>query len=321
MKLTKENVNRNNTRQQKINAQTQYSEINKILKRSIRKDKRNWINEHAKQAEEAERKGGIKELYSITRKLSQRKFRMNRPVKTTSGTFLTTQEIQLKKWEEHFSEIFNTDDNKAGGKQEMRNVKENNSKNENETEVNLDPPTKTEIKLALAQLKNGKAVGLDNINPEVLKVDPEITVEILYPLLKKIWKKEKIPEEWEEGLIIKITKKGDLANCNNWRGITLLNIASKILTRVILNRIHDTAEQHLRKEQGGFRKHRSCVDLINSLRIILEQSVEWQAILYVTFIDFEKAFDFVKREVMWLILQEYGTTRKIIQIIKILYEF
>jgi len=62
------------------------------------------------------------------------------------------------------------------------------------------------------------------------------------------------------------------------------------------------------------------VDLINTLRIILEQSVEWQAILYVTFIDFEKAFDSVKREIMWPTLQEYGTPRKITQIIKILYD-
>jgi hypothetical protein len=76
---------------------------------------------------------------------------MNRPAKTKSGTLLTTHEQQLKRWEEHFSEIFNKDDNKAGCKQEMRNVKENNSKNG--TEVNLDPPTKTEIQLALAQLK------------------------------------------------------------------------------------------------------------------------------------------------------------------------
>jgi hypothetical protein len=79
-------------------------------------------------------------------------------------------------------------------------------------------------------------------------------------------------------------------------------------------------ERHLRKEQAGFRKHRSCVDLINTLRIILEQSVEWQAILYVTFIDFEKAFDSVNREVMWLTLQEYGIPRKIIQIIQMLYD-
>ena len=54
-------------------------------------------------------------------------------------------------------------------------------------------------------------------------------------------------------------------------------------------------EQHLRKEQAGFGKHQSCVDLIYTLRIILEQSIEWQAILYVTFIDFEKALDSVKK--------------------------
>jgi len=87
------------------------------------------------------RKGDIKELYNITRKVSQRKFRMNRPVKTKPGMLLTTQE-ELKRWVEHFSEIFNKDDDKAGSKQEMRNVKENNSNIENETAVNLDPPTK-----------------------------------------------------------------------------------------------------------------------------------------------------------------------------------
>ena len=202
-------MNRSKTRQQKISAQAQYSEINKRVKRSIRKDKRNWINEQAQQAEEAERKGDIKELYSITRKLSKRKFRMNRPVKTKSGMLLTTQVQQLKRWEEYFSKIFNKDDNKTGSKQEGRNAKENkenNSKNNNEREtgVNLDPPTETEIQLALTQLKNGKAAGLDNISPEVLKVDPETTVEMLYPLLEKIWKKQKIPEEREEGLIVYI---------------------------------------------------------------------------------------------------------------------
>jgi hypothetical protein len=151
------------------------------------------------------------------RKLSQREFRMNRPVKSKSGMLLTSQEEQLKRWEEHFSEIFNKDYNRVGSKQEMRSVKEENN-SEKETEVNLDPPTKTEIQLALTQLKNRRAVGLDNINPEVLKVDPEITVEMLYPLLEKIWKDEKIPQDSEEGLIIKIPKKGDLLNCNNWRG-------------------------------------------------------------------------------------------------------
>ena len=84
---------------------------------------------------------------------------------------------------------------------------------------------------------------------------------MLYPLLEKIWNEEKIPEDWEEGLIIKIPKKGDVSNCNNRREVTLLSIPSKILTRIILNRIQNTVEQHLRKEQVGFSKHRRCIKL------------------------------------------------------------
>jgi len=76
---------------------------------------------------------------------------------------LTTQEEQVKRCDEHFSEIFNKADNNVGSKQEIRNVVEEKEDNENENVVNLDPPTKIEIQLALSQLKNGKAAGLHNI--------------------------------------------------------------------------------------------------------------------------------------------------------------
>jgi len=88
---------------------------------------------------------------------------------------------------------------------------------------------------------------------------------MLYSLLEKIWKEEKIPEDWEEILIVKITNKGELSNCNNnSRGVTLLNIPSKIMTRIILNRVQTTVEQHLRKEQAEFCKHRIDVDFVNT---------------------------------------------------------
>ena len=72
------------------------------------------------------------------RKLSKRKFRMNRRVKSKSGSRLTTQEEQLKRWEEHFSEIFKKDDNSVGSEQEI----EDDSENESETEVNVGPSYK-----------------------------------------------------------------------------------------------------------------------------------------------------------------------------------
>jgi hypothetical protein len=150
--MAKENVNRSETRQQKFSKQTQYSEINPLnaeinpirhmlallgahhilhvsrirvnmrVKRSIRKDKRNWINKQVKLAE-GEKKGNIKELYNITRKLSQRKFRMNRPVKTKLGMLLTTQEEQLERRQKHFSQTFNQDDDEAENKKKWEILK------------------------------------------------------------------------------------------------------------------------------------------------------------------------------------------------------
>jgi predicted nucleic acid-binding protein len=68
------------------------------------------------------------------------------------------------------------------------------------------------------------------------------------------------------------------------------------MTIVILARIREKIDQRLKKERAGFRKNRSCVNLINTLRIIItEESNEWNEKLYLVFIDFEKAFDAVSR--------------------------
>jgi hypothetical protein len=132
---------------------------------------------------------------------------------------------------------------------------------------------------------------MDNICPEMLKLDTETSVSLLHSLLTEIWKEEKFPADWKEGLIIKIPKKGDTTKCNNWRGMTLLSIPRKPLSRVLLNRITDVVELCLRKERAGFRCQSSCVDLINTLRMVLQQINEFQTTLYLTFIDFERAFD------------------------------
>lgn len=100
----------------------------------------------------------------------------------------------------------------------------------------------------------------------------------------------------------------------------LLSIPSKVLTRIILERLKEALDKRLRVEQAGFRQDRSCIDHIGTLRIIIEQSIEWQTPLYMTFIDFEKAFDSVDRETIWKLMQHYGIPQKLINIIQQLYE-
>ena len=57
---------------------------------------------------------------------------------------------------------------------------------------------------------------------------------MLHPLLKEVWEQEKVPDDWKKGYLVKLPKKGDLSSCDNWRGITLLSIPGKVLTRIIL---------------------------------------------------------------------------------------
>jgi hypothetical protein len=124
--------------------------------------------------------------------------------------------------------------------------------------------------LAFRQKKNGKAGGSDGIVSEILKANITLSTGTLFPLFQDVWEQEKFPLDWKEGIIVKVPKKGDLGNCNNWRGINLLNVISKVFYRIILNRVSTIIDLKLRPEQAGFRPNCSCVDQINSLRIIIE---------------------------------------------------
>ena len=216
----------------------------------------------------------------------------------------------LDRWSEYFNELLNKD---------SPSINHSPSTPKDALKIRDTPPEMREIKEAIKKLKNGKAPGLDNIHPEMLKVDIDFIANTLQPLLADTWMREEIPQRWKEGLIIKIPKKGDLSQCTNWRGITLLNTINKILAIIIHQRISTALEPVLRKEQAGFRYGRSCVDHINRLRIIIEQSVEFQSPLYLLFVDFERAFDTLCHNRMWTILENYGIPTKMLNLIQDLY--
>ena len=117
-----------------------------------------------------------------------------------------------------------------------------------------------EIRSGIKSLKIGKATGIDNIPSEAIHAGGEVSAEALYKLLNKIWREEKIPDEWKKGLIVKLPKKGDTTHWQNWRGVTVLVIASKILSRIVLDRMKSALDPLLRDEQAYFRPKRFCTD-------------------------------------------------------------
>ena len=82
---------------------------------------------------------------------------------------------------------------------------------------------------------------------------------------KKIWKQKKWPKEWTKSLVIPLPKKGNLKQCQNYRTISLISHPSKVMLRVILNRLKSKAEELLSEEQAGFRAGRSTVEQISTV--------------------------------------------------------
>jgi hypothetical protein len=82
---------------------------------------------------------------------------------------------------------------------------------------------------ALGNLKINKAPGEDNITAELIKNTSHELKKRLHALMCKIWTDEKMPDNWKIGLIVPLFKKGDKMECENYRGITLLNVTYKIL--------------------------------------------------------------------------------------------
>ena len=101
----------------------------------------------------------------------------------------------------------------------------------------------------------------------------------------------------------------------------MLSIPSKILAKLIINRVSNIVDSRLREEQAGFRKGKGCIDQIFALRNIIEQCTEWQRKLYINFVDFEKAFDSTHRNSLWKIFRHYGIPQEIVSTIQSFYNF
>jgi hypothetical protein len=90
----------------------------------------------------------------------------------------------------------------------------------------------------------------------------------------------------------------------------------KILSNILLSRLTPYAEEIIGDHQCGFQCHRSTTDHILSIRQILEKKWEYNEAVHQLFIDFKKAYDSVRREVLYNILIEFSIPMKPVRLIK-----
>ena len=139
------------------------------------------------------------------------------------------------------------------------------------TDTDNYPISKEEVEAAVKSLKKGKSPGIDNIPGELVQAGGDAVIGDLCKICNKIWQTGGWPILWTQSLIITIPKKGNLQQCKNYRTISFTCHPSKVLLKVLLNRLTPQAKTIIAEQQVGFRSGRSTTEQIFNHRILCER--------------------------------------------------
>ena len=267
-----------------------------------------------------------REFWKFIKKLGPRNStKIPLAVYDSDGQLNTDINYVLNKWRTDFSDLLNRPSETTNDAfyvkcmEEKDNIEKNmqNCNSELNEDIGLG-----ELKKIVKKLKNNKASGIDNIPNEVLK--SEFIFTQIHFLMDKLFSLGIIPKNWKMSIISPIPKSStkDTKIPLNYRGISLISCVGKLFSAIVNNRIYEYCERYnlLQDEQNGFRRKRSCEDHIFVLTSIIRNRQLQGSNTYCAFIDMQKAFDWVDRNLLYYILLKNGIQGKIFNCIKSFYE-
>ena len=179
-----------------------------------------------------------------------------------------------------------------------------------------------ELTDAIRSLANGKAVGPDGVSVELFKItlngDPALRRRVL-DIVVRISRESEVPQQqWKYAILMVLHKKKDRTEYGNYRSISLVAHAGKILLKIIARCLSEYCERVgiLPEKQSGFRPNRSTTDMIFVIRRLQELAWKKRIPLYVCFIDLTKAYDSVDRTLLWTVLARFGVPQNMISVIR-----
>ena len=284
----------------------EYRKANKEAKKAVAKAK----SESLKQLyDDLNTKEGEEKIFKIAK--ARQRSRLDKQavniIKDKDGKVLADDEDIQNRWRTYFDTLLNEEFPREP-MDEARPVEGP------EKEI-----TRSEIQEALKRMKNNKAPGPSGMTAEMLRILDLRGIDWLYVILNEFLNEEELPEDMKTSEIVTIYKqKGDALECGNYRGIKLLEVALKLYERVIESRIRERVKIH--SNQFGFMPGKGTTDAIFILRQVQEKILEGNNSRYWSFVDLEKAFDRVPREVVYWSLRRKGITEKLIRTVRTMYD-
>ncbi|XP_043064519.1 uncharacterized protein LOC122320475 [Drosophila ficusphila] len=271
-------------------------------KRLFRRKKRELERRECESIECSRDRNDARNFYQRVKRLTQGFKTGGFACRDDDGNLVPDKDIVLKLWRDHFSTLLAGDAPSLGDSDSLTPI---------DDDTDIPAPSHIEVAAAIQRLKNNKAPGADGLSAELFKAGGDVLVGCMHQLICRIWLMENMPNDWNLSLICPILKKGDATQRTNYRGISLLPVAYKVLTSVLCEKLKPHAEALIGPYQCGFRPGKSTMDQIFTLRQILEKSHENQIDTYHLFVDYKAAFDSPRRDLLYAAMSELGIPAKL----------
>ena len=111
-----------------------------------------------------------------------------------------------------------------------------------------------EVKWALGSITMNKASGGDGIAAELIQFLEDDAVKVQHSICQQIWKTQQWPQDQKRSVLIPIPKKGNAKECSNCSTIAFISHTSKVMLKILQDRLQQCMNQELLDVQVGFRK-------------------------------------------------------------------
>ena len=165
-------------------------------------------------------------------------------------------------------------------------------------------------------MKCGKACGNDEITTEMLKALNDVGIKKITEMCNLVYEHAYIPSEMNQSIFVRLPKKPKATNCLDYRTLSLMSHILKIITKVVILRNRKKIEVEIDETQSGFMTGKGTREGIFNLRTIIERYLDNDKILYMCFIDYEKAFDRVNHKKLIQCLQQLDLNGKDLKLIR-----
>ena len=303
--ITDEITNLMAERQRKQKHSEDYKELDKLITNKCIEAKAEYFDQQCDEIEALEKympRDHHKRIQLVTGK--NRGNKQASVLKDKQGNILIDNNDILSRWREYIGELYEDESRTC------ESIKF-------EGTLTGEKIMRDEIRYAIKGMKQNKAAGRDEVPTELIKCLGETGIGMLHHLADEIYEFGEWPKEMMESTFIPLPKKPKATDCSNFRTISIMNHSTKIILRVIMNRMRQIIHEEVSEMQFGFMPDKGTRNAIYVIKRMQERNKEMQKIFY--FIDYTKAFDRVEHNILFEILNDFDFADKDIRVLQSLY--